>query len=56
MPRFTIERIKTELGVSFPTANAAAKLLNKLGIIKEISGRSRNRSFSYEAYIQLISQ
>ena len=56
MPRFTIERIKTDLGVSFPTANAAAKLLSKLGIIKEISGRSRNRSFSYEAYIQLISQ
>jgi hypothetical protein len=56
MPRFTIERVKTELGVSFPTANAAVKSLNELGIIKEMSGRTRNRSFSYEAYIQLISQ
>lgn len=56
MPRFTIERVKTELGVSFPTANAAVKSLNELGIIKEMSGRTRNRSFSYESYIQLISQ
>lgn len=56
MPRFTIDRIKTELKTTFPTANAAARTLVALGIISEITGKSRNRSFSYQSYIDLISR
>jgi Fic family protein len=56
MPRFTIDRIKLELNTSFPTANAAAKTLEELGIVTEITGQVRNRSFSYQAYIDLISK
>jgi hypothetical protein len=56
MPRFTIDRIKAELETSFPTANAAARTLEGLGIITEVTGQSRNRSFSYQSYIDLISK
>ena len=56
MPRFTIDRIKLELQTSFPTANAAAKTLEELGIVTEVTGQVRNRSFSYQAYIELISK
>jgi Fic family protein len=56
MPRFTIDRIKLELNTSFPTANAAAKTLEELGIVTEVTGQVRNRSFSYQAYIELISK
>ena len=56
MPRFTIERVKTELKTTFPTANAAARTLEGLGIISEITGQTRNRSFSYQTYIDLISK
>lgn len=56
MPRFTIDRIKLELKTSFPTANAAAKSLEELGIVTEVTGQVRNRSFSYQAYIELISK
>ena len=56
MPRFTIERIKVELKTSFPTANAAARTLVGLGIVTEITGQSRNRSFSYQPYLDLISK
>lgn len=56
MPRFTIDRIKLELKTTFPTANAAAKILEELGIVTEITGQARNRSFSYQPYIDLISK
>ena len=56
LPRFTIDRIKLELNTSFPTANAAAKTLEELGIVTEVTGQVRNRSFSYQAYIELISK
>jgi Fic family protein len=56
MPRFTIDRIKLELKTTFPTANAAAKILEELGIVTEITGQARNRSFSYQPYINLISK
>ena len=56
MPRFTIDRIKVELKTTFPTANAAVKTLEELGIVTEITGRTRNRSFSYQPYIDLLSK
>ncbi|MES2898667.1 MAG: hypothetical protein V4723_03010 [Pseudomonadota bacterium] len=56
MPRFTVERARQQLATSFPTANAAVKLLAELGIIVEKTGQRKNRTFSYEAYIRLLSQ
>jgi Fic family protein len=55
MPRFTVERARKALSTSFPSANAAVKWLEKLGIIEEVTGNKKNRSFSYKAYIQLLS-
>lgn len=55
MPRFTVERVRAALDTSFPTANAAVKTLEKLGLIVETTGNKVNRSFSYERYIQLLS-
>ena len=37
------------------TANAAIKLLEELGILTELTGQKKNRTFSYAAYIQLLS-
>jgi hypothetical protein len=39
-----------------PTANAAVKNLEELGLIGETTGNKKNRSFSYSAYINLLSQ
>ena len=36
MPRFTVERVRLSLATSFPTANAAVKLLGDLGIVVEM--------------------
>lgn len=56
MPRFTIEQVRHKLGTSFPTANAAVKLLEGLGIVSELTGQKKNRSFSYQAYVDLLTR
>jgi Fic family protein len=54
MPRFTVERVRKELATTFPTASAAVKILQELGIVREVTGQKTNRSYSYAAYIDLL--
>ncbi len=56
MPRFTIERVRQQLDTSFPTATAAVKVLEELGIVTEMTGQKKNRSYSYQAYVELLSR
>lgn len=56
MPRFTIEQVRQKLDTTFPTATAAVKLLEDSGIVTELTGQKKNRSFSYRAYIELLSR
>ena len=56
MPRFTIERVRQQLDTSFPTATAAVKILEDLGIVTEMTGQKKNRSYSYQAYVELLSR
>ena len=55
MPRFTIEKVRQRLETSFPTATAAVKILEDLGIVTELTGQKKNRSYSYAAYITLLA-
>lgn len=55
MPRFTIEQVRQKLDTTFPTATAAVKLLEELGIVAERTGQKKNRSFSYVAYVELLA-
>ncbi|HEY4081278.1 MAG TPA: Fic family protein [Burkholderiaceae bacterium] len=54
MPRFTIEQVRQKLSTSFPTATAAVKLLEDLDIVTELTGQKKNRSYSYQAYVELM--
>jgi Fic family protein len=56
MPRFTVEKIRQQLGTSFPTANAAVQVLQDLGIVKEMTGQKQNRSYGYQAYTALLTR
>jgi Fic family protein len=55
MPRFTIERVRLRLNTSFPTANAAVKVLEDLGLVTELTGQKKNRIYSYQPYIELMT-
>jgi Fic family protein len=56
MPRFTVEKVRQELSTSFPTANAAVKLLSELDIVMEMTGQQTNRTFGYQRYIALLAR
>lgn len=56
MPRFTVDRARQRLDASFPTANAAVKVLQELGIVNEMTGQKKNRRYSYQPYIELLSR
>jgi Fic family protein len=56
MPRFTIEHVRQKLETSFPTANAAVKVLEALGIVVEMTGQKKNKSYGYRDYIELLSR
>jgi hypothetical protein len=55
MPRFSIEHVRQKLDTTFPTANAAVKLLEDLGIVSEQTGQKKNRSYSCHGYIALLA-
>ena len=56
MPRFTVDKAREQLETSFPTANAAVRLLEELGIVMEMTGQRKNRTFSYQSYIELLAR
>lgn len=56
MSRFSVERARAALGTTTPTASAAIRVLEELGIVTEITGQKKNRSFSYAAYIDRLGR
>lgn len=56
MPRFTIEHVRHQLDTSFPTASTAVKSLQDANIVTEMTGQKKNRSYSYQAYIDLLAR
>ncbi|WP_137917096.1 Fic family protein [Hydrogenophaga sp. 2FB] len=56
MPRFSIEKVRQRLGTSFPTATAAVLLLEGQGIVTELTGQKKNRTYSYQAYVDLLTR
>lgn len=55
MPRFSVEHVRQRLETTFPTASAAVRLLEDLGILTELTGGKKNRVYSYQAYVELLS-
>ena len=56
MPHFSVEHVRQRLETTFPTASAAVKRLEDLGILAEITGQNKNRVYSYQAYVELLSR
>ena len=56
MPPFRVEHVRQRLETTFPTASAAVKLLEGLGMLTELTGQKKNRVYSYRAYVALLSR
>jgi Fic family protein len=54
-PITSIPKAAAALGQTMPTVTASMTNLEKLGIVRELTGYRRNRLFAYEAYIRILS-
>jgi len=45
-----------ELHLSFPAVSKALSNLEKLGLVREFTGRQRKRLFSYDSYLNVLSE
>jgi Fic family protein len=55
-PVTTIGKLSELTGLSFPTVNAALKILQGEKIVSEITGHERGRLYSYDKYIQILDK
>lgn len=55
-PLTSIANASKKLALSFPAVTAAMKNLEKLGLVTELTGQRRNRSFAYHAYLKILSE
>ena len=55
-PIFSIQGAAQKLGISFPTVTSAVKHLQKLSILREVTGRRRRRMFVYEEYLGILNE
>jgi Fic family protein len=55
-PLLTVGRISERTGLSFPAANQAVARLEALGIVREITGRRRERAYAYDQYVSILNE
>lgn len=54
-PIVTVNSVSEELKITAPTARKAIELLESIGILRETSGKLRDRVYSYIDYMQLLT-
>ncbi|RAP59219.1 Fic family protein [Oleiagrimonas sp. MCCC 1A03011] len=55
-PIATIRDLEATTGVSYPTASKAIETLSELGIVRELTGRQRDRVYAYDRYLALLNE
>ena len=52
----SLPTVQKELKVSFPTVAKAMSNLERLGLVREFTGKQRNRCFAYDPYLKLLRE
>ncbi|MEO7300462.1 MAG: Fic family protein [Verrucomicrobiota bacterium] len=55
-PVAPIAKIAAKSGLSIPAVTTAIKYLEKLSIVKEMSGKRRHRLFAYQQHLKILSE
>jgi Fic family protein len=55
-PVINVPKLVGKFGFSAPTANSSLRLLVELDLVREITGQRRNRVFSYQEYLRILSE
>ncbi len=55
-PVASLQDVAARTGLSFPAASAGMKALERLAIVRELTGKRLNRLFGYERFIAILSE
>ena len=55
-PILSVTDVCRATGLSFPAASSAMVLLAELGMVRELTGRRRNRLFVYDGYLGVLNE
>ena len=55
-PIIDIQKTAKELGIAFNTISSAVKNLCEIGVLEQTSTQSRNRTFSYKEYLDILRE
>jgi Fic family protein len=50
------KEIAVHCKITLPTINKALAILESMGIVKEITGKSRNKIYTYQQYLEILSE
>ena len=54
-PYLSLTKAADELGISVPTVTNAVMRMVEIGVLKEMTGRARNRLFAYTGYLAILA-
>lgn len=55
-PMLTVNQIRDVIGMTYPVAADLVRRMEALGLLVEVTGRSRNRVFAYRPYLALLGE
>lgn len=55
-PMVTVPRARALLGTTAPPARKAIELFEHLGVLRETTGKQRDRVYAYHAYLDLLTE
>ena len=55
-PVTTIPALAERTGLTYSTSSTMVQLLTELGIVREVTGRRRDRVFVYDEYVRILSE
>lgn len=55
-PVASLTAVSERTGLSFPAATTGMRILTRLGVARELTGRRRNRVFAYDRYLAILNE
>lgn len=55
-PVTSIPSLSDRTGLGFPTVARAIEMLEDLGVVREVTGRRRNRIYAYQRYLEVLNE
>ncbi len=55
-PITSLQEVSKRTGLSFPAASAGMQVLERVGVVRELTGKKRNRLFGYQQYLAILTE